>query len=63
MLNAEDLDGVFVDSAEHGAVIAAAEAKVGPGRLELDDVAGAGFQITVDDLKNLPAVSRSMARS
>jgi len=43
MPNAQDLDGVFIDFAEQGAVVAGAQAELGTGRLELDDVAGAGL--------------------
>src|SRR5713226_2986991 len=54
MADAEDLDGLFVDFAEQDAVVADPQAELGAWRLELDAVACAGFEITIDRLKNLP---------
>ena len=54
MPDAQDLYGALIDSAKQGVIVAGAQAELGPGRLEFDDVTSARLQVTIDGLQNLP---------
>src|SRR5262249_3108979 len=53
VLHAGNLDGVVVLEIEESPIIAAAEAKTGPRRLELFHVTGAVGQVPVNAVQNL----------